>query len=163
MTSAKSCHRAVVRGSGSLRPKVGLPQIRGHFMARYEVLSEHAVVVVRLAGNVTPDQIQQGRAALQRDPAFRPTFRQLVDAREVETTRLDTETVQKLSQGSAFKAGSLRAIVAPRDAVYGMARMFEAYAESCQQRVQVFRDLAEACAWLEVPLEDVEAAVKRLT
>ena len=47
--------------------------------------------------------------------------------------------------------GSYRlAIVAPRDDVYGMARMYQALTEQAFPHVGVFRDLATAAAWLGV-------------
>ncbi len=40
------------------------------------------------------------------------------------------------------------AIVAPRDAMFGMMRMFEVFAQKSFRATAVFRTLAEAEAWL---------------
>jgi len=43
---------------------------------------------------------------------------------------------------------SRRAIVADRDAVFGLAKVFQAHAEGAGPEYQVFRDLESARAWL---------------
>jgi hypothetical protein len=48
-----------------------------------------------------------------------------------------------------------RALVAPAAAGYGLARMYETLADSFGQEIRVFRALAEACAWLDVPPEGI--------
>ena len=56
--------------------------------------------------------------------------------------------------GGAEKSppGSL-ALVAPKDAVYGLLRMFQALSEGQNLDVQVFRTIEEAVEWLEVPAD----------
>jgi hypothetical protein len=89
--------------------------------------------------------------ALQRrllaDPAFKPDFNQLVDARDAESNNSCTNDLHAMAQQNVFGAGSRRGIVVSKDVHYGMARMFEMMRDG-QDEIMVFRDIDEARRWL---------------
>ena len=124
--------------------------------ALHRSLPHLELVVIRLSGLITETHFIEGQRQLQDDPLFRRDFRQFLDARDVSSFELHGGAVRQLSSRSAFTPGTARAIVAPNSAIYGIARMFEAYAYLNHQQVRVFRDVAEACTWLDVAVEDVE-------
>lgn len=76
----------------------------------------------------------------------------LVDAREARTdlsTAEAREFVSRMSEtGDAHQRGPV-AVVTLDDTTYGMARMLAALTDSIGMRVEPFRDLAEAEAWLD--------------
>ena len=80
--------------------------------------------------------------------------RGLVDMREVRTLDVTSSAIWELTQLLVRADPSAKparvAIVARADFTFGMARMFEALAESAGVKTQyhVFRDMAEARAWL---------------
>jgi hypothetical protein len=87
------------------------------------------------------------------DPRIEPEFDQLVDVTNVSKAQLAASTIREdASQEPFFSTKSRRAIIAPGDATFGMARMFELWKGGRAGEIRVFRDRAEALAWL-APLE----------
>jgi len=86
-------------------------------------------------------------------PSFHPGANILWDFRRADVGRVDRESLQRIvvwAQNHAdLRRGSRVAIVTARDADFGVARMFELTAGSrLAQDIRVFRDLAEAAAWM---------------
>ena len=79
-------------------------------------------------------------------------FDELVDARAVAQITVTSRGMQQNAEISTRLNPTLTpyrvAIVAPRDVVYGVGRMYEAYRERTPGAVQVFRTMEEALAWL---------------
>ena len=113
------------------------------------------VVVSRAWGELSTADLLSHYRAVAADPAFDPTFAQLVDLREVTTFTLDTGVLRSRAAHSLFQPGVRRAVVAPSDVAYGLARMFGTYAESASQTIAVFRAIGEAEHWLGI---DITAA-----
>ncbi len=82
--------------------------------------------------------------------SIQPSFDHLVDLRG--TTRLDvsTEGVHLVSMHSAFNEKSRRAIVAEKDEMFGVARMYQSLRELFKKpdQVRVFYTMEEARHWL---------------
>ena len=107
----------------------------------------------RCIGPVTLDEVQQHFADLVRDPECPGRLDVLLDLSE--TTSLPTS-----SQLSAVTTEVARvrprvqfdgcAIIASRDALFGMARMFEVFAENYFGATRVFRTIDEGTRWLEL-------------
>ena len=76
----------------------------------------------------------------------------LVDLAEVTSLQASTAELRRLAEESRvaakFAPGAHVALVAPRDLVYGLARMWEVFATETGWTTQVFRDRASAEAWL---------------
>lgn len=114
-----------------------------------EIDVERGLVLTRLVGPVTTSEVEEHNRNLAEDPQFEPHFRQLVDVTEM-TTLHDSAAVKKSATVHAFSPGARRAVVAPSDAAFGMSRMFAIQSEMAGQRVEVFRTMSEAKAWLGV-------------
>jgi len=86
------------------------------------------------------------------EPEFDSTFNQLSDASLATGTDLTAEKVRTLFNRKVFSDTSRRAVVAPTEFTYGMARMLQTYVElsGFPSIVQVFRDRASALSWLGV-------------
>jgi hypothetical protein len=108
------------------------------------------LVRCRAWGAVTHADITETRLKFTRDPAFHPDFFQLYDLREVTNTDIAADEIRDLASYAPFSHDVRRAIVAPQDAVYGVARMFALRREASggQEQIRVFRSLAEANIWL---------------
>ena len=76
------------------------------------------------------------------------SFWQLADARDASEVHVDSAQSRTIAELNVFARGARRAIVAPADEPFGVARMMESYSEMAEQVVQVFRDLASAERWL---------------
>lgn len=81
----------------------------------------------------------------------------LLDFSRVEKANVSNETIRDLARlninaSKLVTPGAAVALVAPDSLVYGLARMWGAYAESTEWATQVFQDLGDAEAWLEEQL-----------
>ncbi len=87
---------------------------------------------------------------LRADPDFKPHFRQLWDLTEITKSELSYAELTGMAKISVFAPTSRRAILAPVDVVFGMARMFQMLKESeGETGIRVFRQRSEALRWLE--------------
>ena len=119
----------------------------------YRILPEKNLVMTRAHGVLREDELLAHKRTLLADPEFRPGMRELSDVRDVEKLDVSPAGIRSFviqDEADAPKLEGYRlAIVASEDLVYGMARMYEMQAETLPPSVRVFRDLAEAEAWIE--------------
>jgi hypothetical protein len=117
----------------------------------YELDPRSGVVRLRFGRGATLVKTIEVLHALANDPRLPATLDVLVDLRESpplpESAQLRTLAGELRRFGPALRWGAC-ALVASSDSHYGMSRMFAVYAESAFEAVQVFRELAEAEAWL---------------
>jgi hypothetical protein len=118
--------------------------------ASYTIDPERKLVVTRIWGAATEDEIFDHGQRLRNDPQFRPDFRQLVDMSDLTEIRVGSELVRNASRDQFFSPGARRAIVANSEAAFGMARMYAIASEETGQTIEVFRDMDAAEAWLDL-------------
>ncbi len=115
-----------------------------------QIDSSLGVVFTTFEGVVVKDDILAELHRFDVDSAFQPSFDHLVDLRG--TTRLDvsTEGMHLVSMHSAFNEKSRRAIVAEKDEMFGVARMYQSLRELFKKpdQVRVFYTMEEARHWL---------------
>ena len=118
--------------------------------AECEVDPVRRLVKVRVWGVFTPANVMETRAKFTSDPAFSPVFFQLFDISEVTVVDMTAQEVRAAAVDEVFSENSRRALVAPRDDVFGLSRMFAIFREihGGRERIEVFRTLEEAEAWL---------------
>src|SRR5206468_766239 len=116
----------------------------------YDIDPNERLVVSRLSGVVTNDEVQIHNSSLPTDPQFDPSYRQLIDLSGITEIRITTDTVTTAAQNQYFTPGTRRAFVATSDATFGMARMFAMRAEAGGQTIEVFRDRKKAENWLGI-------------
>jgi hypothetical protein len=102
-------------------------------------------------GNLSGADVAAHYRAIAADPVFDPTFDQLADLREVADFTISSPQVREDALLAVFAPSARRAFVASSDLAFGLARMYGLHAESAQQNIQVFRELAEAERWLGLP------------
>jgi hypothetical protein len=110
------------------------------------------VIYTRVTGTLSVDEARRHRALVRADPGFDETYRQVLDLRAVADIRLKTEDVKALAaEGTLTAAGDL-AIVTSDDALFGLCRMYYAYASDRRpQRIDVCRTIVAACERLGIP------------
>lgn len=116
--------------------------------ASYSIDPDHRMVISRLWGTVTNDEVHQHNRRLRCDRLFDPTYRQLADMSDVTLNMVTSSNVQETARDQYFVPGTRRALVVSDDTTYGLCRMYATYAESLGQIVNVFRDRKSAEAWL---------------
>lgn len=114
----------------------------------YEIDSEQRLVVTRIWGAATDDDVAEHNRSLRADPRFDPTYSQLADMSGVTELLVSTKVIQDTAHDQYFAAGARRAFVASGDAAFGLARMFALHAEGTGHTINVFRDRPSAEAWL---------------
>jgi hypothetical protein len=107
----------------------------------------------RCVGAVTLDEVLQHFADLVRDPDCPGRLDVLLDLSETaslptsyQLTAVTTE-VARVRPRVRFDGC---AIIATQDALFGMARMFEVFAENYFGATRVFRTMDEGTSWLEL-------------
>lgn len=116
--------------------------------AGYSIETALRLVLTRAWGTLTAADFLGHAQSLGLDPAFDPTYHQLLDLRDVTALDFPTSTIREMAYQSPFRSGARRAIVVNSDAMYGLARMFQTLREPVADHIAVFRDLPSALDWL---------------
>lgn len=108
-------------------------------------------VHTRCIGNTTLDDVRAHFKTLGADPALPAELSVLIDLTAMESIpdtpqlRAAVGEIDRLRSRVRWRGC---AIVATRDALFGMSRMFEVFAQELFERSCVFRDLSQARNWL---------------
>ena len=96
------------------------------------------------------DEFRDALGLMSKDPSFDEAMGVVVDFARVTTVPASADIEQFMAYlgGQDDRRNVKRAILVDSDLQYGMARMGAAYAEHYALRVQVYRELDEALAWL---------------
>lgn len=126
----------------------------------FRVEPAHALRIVTFAPQVTADSMRTSVAVLMASPLYDPAHDILVDLRDNVTFALDGDALADFARDFATAGGEAMrqtrlAVVVASDEQFGVARMYGAYRGQVSDRVQVFRDAADACQWLGVPRDVV--------
>lgn len=120
----------------------------------YQINRETRFIETRCTGEVTMEEVMDHFRQLEVDPALPERLDVLLDLDEATTL---PEAAQLLEVAQAVDRLKPRvqwgacAIVASRDALFGMSRMFEVFAEGLFTRISVFRERKDAKRWLARP------------
>lgn len=119
----------------------------------YEIDAERRLVVTTVQGEVTAEDLRLHAEAMASDPQRRGTLDEIVDLTGATESSIATRAIRDFAQLMREKdrntPGTKLALVAPANAAFGLARMFEAYRQHPSFEIQVFRDGASALRWLE--------------
>ncbi len=120
----------------------------------YRIDKQRRLVLTTATGVLTEEELLDHKRALIVDPEFEPGMRELTDVRTIERLSVTAAGVRKmvaLDQDHTDRLGDYRlAIVAPTDASFGTARMYQMLTEANVQSIGVFRNMEEAEQWLGV-------------
>jgi hypothetical protein len=117
----------------------------------YTIYPARNLIHTRCFGDVTLEEVTEHFRELERDPNRPDRLNVLLDLSEMtsvpeaQQVRAASYQVEKILRLVQFQAV---AIVACNDVLFGMMRMFEAFAHEYFTVTQVFRETAEAKAWL---------------
>jgi hypothetical protein len=114
----------------------------------YSFFDEWKLVLVKISGAVTFEQMTAYLKSLSKDPRYSPPMNKLVDFRECRSYALTREEAEKFAEFnrnlSVVFANEKCAIVAPGDLEYGMSRVHEMYTTGSGLDITVFRQLEDA-------------------
>ena len=113
----------------------------------YRIDISHGMIFTSFADTVTDSDFHDFLVSLRQDPAFNPNFAHLVDWSQTVSFRISSAMIAAVARKELFSSQAKRAIVAPNDYIFGMARMFQMQQDGS---LEVFRSLAEAEEWLGI-------------
>jgi hypothetical protein len=117
----------------------------------YQLERESALVQTCCRGDVTFEEVADHFRELGAEPDLPPQLDVLIDLREAsslpETGQIRSLMLELEQLQGRVKWGAW-AVVASSDAMFGIARMFQAFAEGHFQTSRVCRELEEARSWL---------------
>jgi hypothetical protein len=117
----------------------------------YRFDPELGYVHTRCSGAATFDEVRAHFRELEADASLPQRLDVLLDLSEMQTLpesrQLETLVGDIRRASSRFEWGAC-AIIAVSDAMFGMSRMFEVFAEQQFERTRVFRDASKARNWL---------------
>lgn len=110
--------------------------------------------IATFTGEISDEHLLGTYADLVQSPDYDKEADDLVDLSGVTSLGVTTKGLRQLmglfSELDELNIKSRLAIVAPGDAVYGVARMYQMLrGDDVPEEITVFRDLAEATAWLD--------------
>jgi hypothetical protein len=114
----------------------------------YTIDQSRRLLLTCASGVLSDADILAGAATLLADPAFDPTFNEIMDLREVSEVAMTHATMAGVAGRSILKPGVRRAFVTSNEMQYGMARMFTTLAASRGHLWHIFRSPEEAAVWL---------------
>jgi len=114
----------------------------------YRIDSQRRTIFSTAKGVLQDDDLRSHQSEVLADVEFDRGFDQLWDFREVERVEVSTAMLGALASARSYEAGVKRAMVAPSDLGFGMARMFQMLHDHAPEEIQVFRSMEEAEAWL---------------
>ena len=117
--------------------------------AFYKIDKEHRLVLTTGSETLSWADIEAHQQSLQKDPDFDPEYSQIADFSHVTSFDLSGEDIRALARRSVFSSHAHRAVIAPSDLGFGLARMFEMLRENDgEMGIRVFRTLEEALEWV---------------
>jgi hypothetical protein len=96
-------------------------------------------------GEVNEAEILGHTSRIHSHPDFDPSFAELVDFSGVTGGSVSLSTIQAVARReSILNPTSMHVIIAPQDAIFGLARMSQVYAEETRPNFVVVRTIDEA-------------------
>jgi len=117
-----------------------------------EIDSSLRLVSLTYFGTLSDDDLLESARQVREDPGFAPDFDLIMDAREVDKLSMRSGLVREIAHRNPYGPGSRRAIVAPDDTLFGVARMFELSRPEQGDVLRVFRSRDAAIEWLDQDL-----------
>ncbi len=82
---------------------------------------------------------------IRSDPDFDPNFSVIIDCSKVTGNKFSVALIEQLArQQSAFSPTSMHVIIAPKDHVYGLARMAQVFGQETKPNTVVVRTINKA-------------------
>ena len=128
---------------------LGAPPQRRHNLAfSYSIDPHRRLVVSRASGVFTPEDVVAARKRVARDPAFDPTYDQIIDLTEAADLQFDYDAMLSVAASSLSQSSVRRAIVARSAEQYSLACIFQVASEQSGQRIDIFATFDEAVEWI---------------
>jgi hypothetical protein len=119
--------------------------------------TEKGIVITTVTGKITVAEIRADITRLRAQPNYTPDMPGIVDMRGA-TAGLTSDELRQIADvvknSPKTVSGARRALLVGSDFMYGLYRMFAAFASDGSVEYQVFRDEKLAFAWVEEKAEE---------
>ncbi len=117
---------------------------------------EHNLIIISHRGEISDDEFRSFYEHFFQGSEFNPFMDILIDLRETNSRQRSSGILHQLARfvRERFRDVNTRrkvAVVAPGSLSFGLARMYQAFADSVPWDFAVFRTADDAFAWLSVP------------
>jgi hypothetical protein len=120
----------------------------------YRIDPERSLILSTASGVVTDEHVLAHKKALNADPDYDASMKELTDLRAVTELDVTTQGIAAMASydhDNPNTEGRHRlALVASESLVFGMARMYQMTTVESDSRVGVFRTMEDARAWLDL-------------
>lgn len=131
----------------------------------YRIIPEEDLLIITGSGAVSSDDIYRVVTAFQKDPAWRPSMKMLVDWRHVTELDVDEEGVARLAQdalgpeqmGLGTPLGPSAAVVLSRHDQARIPMMYHTYLRKSGLKSKIFFSMEEAARWLGISVDRVNS------
>ncbi len=121
----------------------------------YWIAPESQLVFVCGHDTVTEREALALRYSLYTHPQFDPSYRELIDQRRVTAMKMSEEGLKRLATLNPYRAETRRAVVAPDEMVYQMARRYQQSRPRNRDTIEVFQSWLAALDWLSLTEGDL--------
>jgi hypothetical protein len=109
------------------------------------IVVNERLVISTYYGEINDAEILDFAAVIRSDPDFDSSFSEIADFSQVTAGTVSTSAIQELSRRkSIYSPTSMHVAVAPQSHIFGLARMFQAFASQTRPNVVVVRNIDEA-------------------
>lgn len=120
-----------------------------------EVDKRNHVRLITLLGVIDDAELLQFFSNYWKSSTYDSSLDELYDMTGLEVSQITSPGLRELANANLelnrHAPGVKSAVVAPRDLVYGLNRMYQVFVEDSPTSLQVFRDLPKARQWLGLP------------
>jgi hypothetical protein len=121
----------------------------------FKIYEDREFFLSTWSGVISDSDLLSSYKQLLEDDNFQPGFHELIDLRNTQTIDATAEGYRQLStmvEGHVFGQcdGFKTAVIAPKDHLFGMSRMYEMISDGNTETVMVFKDPNEAVKWLGI-------------
>ena len=105
------------------------------------------LVVSTWSGEIKESDFFEVASRIKAHPDFDPCFSELLDFSGATGVSVSTFELQAIaSQESIYNRSSMHVVIVPQPHLFGLARMYQVYAEQTKPNVVAVRSMEEACA-----------------
>jgi hypothetical protein len=120
--------------------------------ATVQIDPSHNLVTLDLRGSLDPAEATSALRSIITHPDLPMSPNGIVDTTDLVDLNLQARDVRELAAMAELSDNRWRggrwAVIAPRDLVYGMARMYQMIRSNAPYEIGVFRTRAEGVSWL---------------
>lgn len=120
---------------------------------RFRAIPGHNLAILEHKGKILDEEFLSFYKELYESGDYNPSMNHLVDLREADSSSRSTDVLRDFAEFVRVRLTDADrrpkvAVVAPKDISFGLARVYDAYADAVPWDFVIFRSIEAALAWL---------------